>query len=84
MRLKVDAKVVHLVDLLLHNELDAEATDQPVLLQPLLKVLVVLKDLVIHDDLLVLSMLLHQFYVLLLHYLVDVLERTLLIGVPGP
>jgi hypothetical protein len=73
MRLKINSKVVHLLDLFLDYELDSKASNQPVLLEPFLKVLIVLKDLVVHNDLLVLSMLLHQFSMLLLNNFVYVL-----------
>lgn len=76
MRLKIYAKIVHLFDLFLDNELNAEATNKPVLLQPFLKMLIVLKYLVVHDDLLVLSMLLHQLDMLLLNNFIDVLQRA--------
>ena len=78
MRLKINPKIVHLLDLFLDYELDSQASDQPVLLEPFLEVLIVLKYFVVHNDLLVLSMLLHQFSMLLLNNFVDVLKRTLL------
>ena len=73
MRLKINPKIVHLLDLFLDYELDSQASDQPVLLEPFLEVLIVLKYFVVHNDLLVLSMLLHQFSMLLLNNFVDVL-----------
>jgi hypothetical protein len=72
-RLKINSKIVHLLDLFLDYELDSKASDQPVLLEPFLEVLIVLKYFVVHNDLLVLSMLLHQFSMLLLNNFVDVL-----------